>query len=145
MRVYSILTALLCVALLHFPASAATRVAAMPGSGQPVSANSVIRGVVTDEFQKAVPDAAVQLQSPDGVRNTTSDAKGQFYFGGLGVGSYFVQVSKAGYASQQSTTIYITEVATIDVNVSLQKNAATTLGRITVSASRGVQTSPVIY
>jgi len=145
LRVYSVLTALLCVALLHFPASAATRVAAVPGSGQPVSANSVIRGVVTDEFQKAVPDAAVQLQSPDGVRNTTSDARGQFYFGGLGVGSYFVQVSKAGYASQQSSTIYITEVATIDVNVSLQKNAATTLGRITVSASRGVQTSPVIY
>jgi len=134
LRVFSIAAALLIVALSHFSAQASSAVAAVPGS-QPVGATSVIRGVVTDDGNKPVADANVQLQSPDAVRSTTTNDQGRFAFGGLGVGSYYVQVSKAGFQTQQSNTIYITEVATIDVNVSLQRNATVTLGRLTVSAA----------
>ncbi|MDQ6779953.1 MAG: TonB-dependent receptor [Candidatus Eremiobacteraeota bacterium] len=142
---FSLAAALLSIALSFFsPAQAANSVVGA-ASSSPVSATSVIRGQVTDEVGKPVPDASVQLQAPEGVRSTVSNAQGSFVFGGVGVGSYYVQVSKVGYQTQQSSTIYITEVATVEVNVALQRSSTVTLGRITVSASRGVQTSPVIY
>ncbi len=68
---------------------------------QATDTTGVIRGIVIDPSIVPVPNATVQI--PGGA-STTTDADGQFWFEDLTPGTYFVEVSKLGYASAQTST-----------------------------------------
>jgi hypothetical protein len=64
----------------------------------------IVRGSVTDAGGAAVPSVKLELLLPSGISagTTTSDATGQFVFGGVAPGSYVLLVPAAnGFASQQ--------------------------------------------
>lgn len=64
----------------------------------------VIRGVVIDDAIRPVEGALITLNlGPDGARNATSSDSGAFGFADLEPGTYFMQVSKAGYNAVQAS------------------------------------------
>jgi iron complex outermembrane receptor protein len=67
-------------------------------SGQATS--TILQGVVTDESKAIIPEAKLVLRDEKGaIRETTSDASGNFSFGELVFGRYFLIVEKAGFAT----------------------------------------------
>ena len=131
---------ILAVFLAASIASVALANPALPGA-QPVGATSIVRGLVSGSDGAPVANATVRLFAPDSSRSTMTDASGKYQFSGVGIGSYYVAVSKDGYRSQSSDTIYVTEVSTIDVNVTLLRTSGpATLGTVTVRSQRGIQT-----
>jgi hypothetical protein len=67
-----------------------------------------IRGLVVDQSVVPVPGATISLS---GGRTTESDASGLFNFTGLAPGDYFLQVTKPGFSSAQSSTTVVAGVA----------------------------------
>jgi hypothetical protein len=63
----------------------------------------VIRGVVVDEAYRPVANASVAARGPSSL-NTTSNDDGLFGFDDVAPGTYFLQVSKAGYNATQVST-----------------------------------------
>lgn len=64
------------------------------------NASSVLQGIVTDENQAIIPDAKLVLRDEKGaVRETKSDNEGNFSFGKLAFGKYFLSVEKEGFAT----------------------------------------------
>jgi iron complex outermembrane receptor protein len=70
------------------------------------SATSVLQGIVTDENQAIIPDAKLVLRDEKGfVRQSQSDAEGNFSFGQLPFGKYFLIVEKEGFATVEREII----------------------------------------
>ncbi len=88
---YKVVTVILLLILLF----------AVAGSAQ-VAASSVLQGIVTDENKAIIPDAKLILRDEKGVvRETFSDANGNFTFGELLVGKYKLIVKKEGFADAE--------------------------------------------
>lgn len=65
----------------------------------------IILGVVVDQAIVPVEGVRVQLEGGGGPLETLTDADGRFVFDDLEPGSYFVTVSKPGYAGTQSSVV----------------------------------------
>jgi hypothetical protein len=70
---------------------------AAPLYGAAAEPDIQIRGVVSDPAGAVVPDVAVKLFSPEFVRETTTDERGQFGFANLPAGGYDLEVGKPGF------------------------------------------------
>lgn len=68
----------------------------------PTATTGVIRGVVVDEGIRPIANAVIVLKGTVPV-NTTSNTNGAFGFSGLEPGTYFMEVSKLGFFSVQSS------------------------------------------
>jgi Carboxypeptidase regulatory-like domain len=66
-----------------------------------------IRGVVSDAAGAVVADASVQLFSPEIVRVTTTDARGQFEFANVSAGGYDLEVGKLGFKTETVGNIQV--------------------------------------
>lgn len=71
------------------------------GSGQ-AGASRVLQGVVTDENKAIIPGATLVLRDEKGIlKETFSDANGNFTFGELALGRYLLEVKKDGFADTE--------------------------------------------
>src|SRR6266705_790640 len=85
--------------------------------------SSAIQGTVTDASQGAVPNANVVVKNNATgiVRETTTANDGLYRVPSLGPGTYTVTVQKAGFSTneQSSVSLAINEVARVDVSLSV--------------------------
>jgi hypothetical protein len=63
----------------------------------------VIRGVVVDDAIRPIAGATIDLRGAAGERSTTSSPEGLFGFDQLDPGTYFLQVSRLGYRTTQTS------------------------------------------
>jgi len=75
----------------------------------PTATTGIIRGVVVDEAIRPLPNATVAL-SPGNLTTHTS-ASGTFGFDKLAAGTYFLHVSRLGYAASQASVDVVAGVA----------------------------------
>jgi Carboxypeptidase regulatory-like domain len=66
-------------------------------SGATERRDAQIRGVVSDATGAVVSDVSVKLFSPETVRETTTDERGQFEFANVSTGGYDLEVDKPGF------------------------------------------------
>ena len=106
----SLLAALACSLLVAGCADPAPEVESVPlvdegeyGGLQATSQTGVIRGVVVDEAIRPVANAQVVLVAQGANRTATSADSGAFGFSDLEEGTYFLTVSKAGFAAVQQS------------------------------------------
>jgi hypothetical protein len=71
----------------------------------------IIRGIVVDEAIRPVGGVLLVVQTEGGPRETKSADDGVFGFDDLTAGTYFVQASKLGYTSAQTSTDVVAGVA----------------------------------
>ena len=64
----------------------------------------IIRGIVVDDAIRPIAGAKLLLQTESGPRETTSTEEGVFGFDALPGGTYFIQATKPGYTSSQTST-----------------------------------------
>ncbi|HJQ93089.1 MAG TPA: carboxypeptidase-like regulatory domain-containing protein [Candidatus Thermoplasmatota archaeon] len=93
-----------------------------PASAEPVAdftglelaataTTGVIRGIVVDDAIRPVAGATLVLQTEAGPREATSTADGVFGYDDLAGGTYFIQATKPGYTSSQTSTEVVPGVA----------------------------------
>src|SRR6516164_1313534 len=100
---------------------------------QPGAAGGSIKGqvmVADSSGSSYVPGALIVLTGPANL-NTQSDANGQYSFSSVPTGTYTVQATAPGLATQQSVTVDPGVVLTL----SLQLQVAATTTNVTVTAS----------
>jgi iron complex outermembrane receptor protein len=105
-----------------------------------------IAGVVVDQNEKPVQDAAIAVVSALQVqRVTTSNAEGKFDVSGLQLGTYSVQVSATGFSAQERQGVVVTASRPTEIPFSL--SIASVSEEVTVEAegdsSLASQYSPV--
>ncbi|HUR24641.1 MAG TPA: carboxypeptidase-like regulatory domain-containing protein [Candidatus Thermoplasmatota archaeon] len=104
MRPSWIVLAMLAASVVSAGCAGKTADGAPPAEGEtstgPTGVGSLL-GVVVDDAVRPLADANVTANGPSGIRNATTDAKGEFRFDGLAAGVYLVQASKPFYISQQ--------------------------------------------
>jgi Carboxypeptidase regulatory-like domain/TonB dependent receptor len=98
---------------------------------------STIRGVVTDTSGSVVANAAVVVTdtSTGGVRQTKTNANGEYEIFGLRSGAYKIAVSSAGFATQELENVVVRASSVVGVNVTLRVSTAQEKVEVTVGVS----------
>ncbi|HEX3890958.1 MAG TPA: TonB-dependent receptor [Terracidiphilus sp.] len=110
-----------------------------------------IHGHVSDPSGALIPGAAVTIANKDGVplKSVKADAAGAYEVRGLPVGSYYVQVSFAGFAPFQSQLIQVAagQIKRVDVSMAVeveQQNVVVTDDSPSVNVEAGGNASAVV-
>ncbi|MGA2534400.1 MAG: TonB-dependent receptor [Terracidiphilus sp.] len=98
--------------------------------------NATISGTVTDATGALVPNAAISLTNPSTgqVRQVVSNSDGVYRFPNVGVGSYTLVVSAAGFQKYTKTDIVVNVAQTLAENVSLSVGSQAQTVTITADA-----------
>ena len=83
--------------------------------------NATITGTVTDATGAVVPNAAISLTNPatDQVRQDTSNSAGAYRFANVGVGTYTLSASVAGFRKYTKTDIVVHPALTLEEDIAL--------------------------
>ena len=121
-----------------------------PGAGQ-AAATASLHGHVADQTGAVIPGAQVTIANASGVpvKSVKADAGGAYDVRGLAPGSYFVQVSVAGFAPFQSQLIPLAsgQVKRADVAMAVeaeQQNVVVTDESPTVNVEAGGNANSVV-
>ncbi len=105
------------------------------------SANSVLKGLVSDPSGAAIPGASVTLSGPGGfVKVVGSDAEGKFTIPNVPSGKYTIRVSSTGFTLFEQQNFEIQGGRQITVNAQL--NIASEKQQITVTDSIAIDLDP---
>lgn len=96
--------------------------------------NATINGTVTDSTGAVVPNAAINLTNPatGQTRQATSNSVGAYRFPNLGIGTYTLNASAAGFQKYSKTNIVVNVAATVEEDIALTVGSQTQT--VTVSA-----------
>jgi len=83
--------------------------------------NATITGTVVDATGAVVPNAAISLTNPatDQVRQDTSNSAGAYRFANVGVGTYALSASVAGFRKYTKTDIVVHPAQTLEEDIAL--------------------------
>jgi hypothetical protein len=83
--------------------------------------NATITGIVVDATGAVVPNAAISLTNPatDQVRQDTSNSAGAYRFANVGVGTYTLSASVAGFRKYTKTDIVVHPAQTLEEDIAL--------------------------
>ena len=83
--------------------------------------NATITGTVVDATGAVVPNAAISLTNPatDQVRQDTSNSAGAYRFANVGVGTYTLSASVAGFRKYTKTDIVVHPAQTLEEDIAL--------------------------
>ncbi|MGB7546584.1 MAG: carboxypeptidase regulatory-like domain-containing protein [Terracidiphilus sp.] len=84
--------------------------------------NATITGIVADSTGAVVPNAAITLTNPatGRTREAVSNGVGTYRFANVGVGTYSMSASAAGFQKYVTTNIVVNVAQTLEVDVALQ-------------------------
>lgn len=110
--------------------------------GAKAQSTGSITGTVSDPSGAAVPDAAVMLTNTGTAQSRTvqTNAAGVFAFPDLPIGSYTMQISKAGFATQKRSATELLTGQTIGIDVTLKVGSQVESIEVTTETQQ-VQTS----
>jgi hypothetical protein len=105
------------------------------------SANSILKGVVTDPSGAAIPGASVTLSGTGGfVKVVSSDAEGKFTIANLPGGKYTIRVSSTGFNLFEQQNFELQGGRQVTINAML--NIASEKQQITVTDSVAIDLDP---
>ena len=83
--------------------------------------NATINGTVLDSTGAVVPNAAITLTNPatGQVRQSVSNSSGAYLFPNVGIGTYTLSASAAGFQKYTKTDIVVNVAATLEENLAL--------------------------
>ncbi len=83
--------------------------------------NAIINGTVLDATGAVVPNAAITLTNPatGQVRQSVSNTSGAYLFLNVGIGTYTLNASAAGFQKYTKTDIVVNVAATLEENITL--------------------------
>jgi hypothetical protein len=83
--------------------------------------NATVNGIVTDTSGALVPNAAITLINPatGQIRSETSNSAGAYRFANVGIGTYSLTVSAAGFQKSTKAGIVVNVAQTLEENVAL--------------------------
>jgi Carboxypeptidase regulatory-like domain/TonB dependent receptor len=86
------------------------------------SGKTELFGVVSDVSGLPVPQATVKLEAPatGAMQNTTSSARGEFYFFGLAPGDYRLSVEKPGFQTHRQSRLALRLADRVSIEVRLE-------------------------
>ena len=98
---------------------------------------------VTDDSGAVIPGAGIAVAGPEGsAGKATADAEGKCLFTGLADGSYHVQVSWTGFASEKAATANVAAGQTVVLNVALHIKTAEQKVTVSADAPEALSTDP---
>ncbi len=103
-----------------------------------------ITGTVMDSSSQVIPAATVQVKSDAAgtVRTTGSDRDGRFGVSNLAAGTWSVEVSAAGFATQTKTGIHLINGTTVDIPFSLTVGSLSQTVTVEAAASQAAEAAP---
>ena len=103
-----------------------------------------ITGTVMDSSSQVIPAATVQIKSDAAgtVRTTGSDRDGRFGVSNLAAGTWSVEVSVAGFATQTKTDIHLINGTTVDIPFSLTVGSLSQTVTVEAAASQAAEGAP---
>jgi hypothetical protein len=83
--------------------------------------NATVNGIVTDTSGALVPNAAITLINPatGQIRSETSNSAGAYRFANVGIGTYSLTVSAAGFEKSTKAGIVVNVTQTLEENIAL--------------------------
>jgi iron complex outermembrane recepter protein len=134
-RLYSLRTAWVLVALGLFPAAEVASAATPPGAAaDSLPAPALITGVVVDA-ETGAPIAAAQVRLRELQRGDLTRADGRFRFAGVAAGTYTLSAQRIGYAPQ-TRTLTVAAGATGEVRLELRPTALEVAGVVVTGTGR---------
>ena len=111
-------------------------------SGATAQSTGSITGTVSDSSGASIPDAAVMLTNTGTaqVRTVQTNASGVFAFPNLPIGTYTMQISKAGFETQKRSATELLTGQTIGIDVTLKVGSQVESIEVTTETQQ-IQTS----